>query len=93
MYKVFITKDFERSLVKFVRSGKFHREEAEQVLRVLSSGLPLPKKYRDHALHGDLSGRRECHIRGDILLIYRKQEDILVLIVLDIGTHHELFGT
>jgi mRNA interferase YafQ len=59
---------------------------------LLCSGRPLPATYRDHALKGDLADRRECHIHGDLLFVYRKDGDALVLLALDIGTHHELFG-
>ena len=92
-YHIFSTKRFEKSLAQIVRSGKFKRRDVEEVLATLASGHSLPASYRDHALKGDLSDRRECHVRGDILLIYRKDNDVLVLLDLDIGTHHELFGS
>ena len=40
-----------------------------------------------------LSKYRECHIQGDFLLIYEKHNDVLLLVMVNIGTHHELFGT
>lgn len=93
MYSIFPTKRFQKSLRALVCSGKFERQEAMEVLELLSSDLPLSQQFHDHVLQGDFSGQRECHVRGDILLIYRKDEDVLILIALDIGTHHELFGT
>ncbi len=92
MYHLFRTKEFEKSLLALLRSGKFQRQEIEEVLDILSSGTPLPPSYRDHALKGDMSNLRECHVRGDILLIYRKDREALILVALDIGTHHEIFG-
>lgn len=35
---------------------------------------------------------RECHIKDDLLLIYYKDKTVLVLVLVDIGTHHQLFG-
>jgi mRNA interferase YafQ len=92
MYYIFRTRQFEKSLVKMVRSGKFVRQDVEDVLLQLSSGETLPVNLREHALKGDMQDRRECHVKGDVLLIYRKDNDVLTLIAIDIGTHHELFG-
>ncbi len=41
-------------------------------------------------LTGDWSDCRECHIRGDLLLVYRKPDDVLQLVRL--GSHSELLG-
>lgn len=49
----------------------------------------LPEKYRDHSLAGDYHGYRECHIKPDVLLIYRTDEQCLYLA--RIGSHSELF--
>ncbi len=51
---------------------------------------PLPPKNKDHALKGNYSGRRECHITPDWLLIYRVDENELYLD--RTGTHADLFG-
>ena len=51
----------------------------------------LAAKYRDHELNGDWKGYRECHVKPDLLLIYRKVDtDILRLARL--GSHSALFG-
>jgi mRNA interferase YafQ len=51
----------------------------------------LPENNRDHALRGDWLGYRECHLKPDLLLIYRKPSaDTLRLARL--GSHSELFG-
>ena len=60
-------------------------------VELLLSGQVLPEKNRDHALSGDWVGYRECHIKPDLLLIYRKPDpDTLRLARL--GSHSELFG-
>lgn len=47
---------------------------------------------RDHALTGNWSGHRECHIQPDWLLVYRIEDDVLVLTLARTGTHSDLFG-
>lgn len=44
-------------------------------------------KYHDHALIGNMRGYRECHIRNDVLLIYKKEQDILIMTCVRIGSH------
>ena len=53
---------------------------------------PLPDKNRDHDLSGDWAGHRECHILPDWLLVYRIEDDVLVLTLARTGTHSDLFG-
>ena len=62
------------------------------VITKLAMGESLPPKNKDHALTGDWIGHRECHIQPDWLLIYRIEEDILVLTLSRNGTHSDLFG-
>ncbi|MCE5359956.1 MAG: type II toxin-antitoxin system YafQ family toxin [Acidithiobacillus sp.] len=60
------------------------------ILEALVADLPLDAKYRDHDLSGNWAGYRECHIKPDLLLIYRKcDSDTLRLARL--GSHSELF--
>ncbi|OGZ08118.1 MAG: hypothetical protein A3C93_03305 [Candidatus Lloydbacteria bacterium RIFCSPHIGHO2_02_FULL_54_17] len=92
MYLLRYSKDFSRSLRRHIASGKFSMSEFERTVDLLRAGDPLPPKYRDHALTGEYVGCRECHIRGNLLLIYEKHDDVLVLVMIDVGTHHELFG-
>lgn len=64
----------------------------EKAIAVLAMGDPLPEKYRDHNLSGRWSGHRECHILPDWLLIYRIEDNVLVLTLARTGTHSDLFG-
>ena len=64
----------------------------DDIIRILSRGEPLPGKNRDHALTGDWVGHRECHILPDWLLVYRIENDVLVLTLARTGTHSDLFG-
>ncbi|MGO9173544.1 MAG: type II toxin-antitoxin system YafQ family toxin [Rhodomicrobium sp.] len=61
------------------------------LLTLLMADRALPDNNRDHALTGKWANYRECHIKPDLLLIYRKLgEDTLRLARL--GSHSELFG-
>lgn len=67
-------------------------ELLDDVIRALSRGETLPEKYKDHALVGDWIGHRECHIQPDWLLVYRIDDDVLVLTLARTGTHSDLFN-
>ena len=67
-------------------------ELLDNIIRRLSRGETLPEKNRDHALTGDWGGHRECHILPDWLLVYRIEDDVLVLTLARTGTHSDLFG-
>jgi mRNA interferase YafQ len=60
-------------------------------LRALADDDPVPPANRDHPLGGDIADCRECHIRGDLLLVYRKPDDMRLQLV-RLGSHSELFG-
>ena len=64
----------------------------DDIIRTLSRGESLPEQNKDHALTGDWVGHRECHIQPDWLLIYRIEDDVLVLTLARTGTHSDLFG-
>lgn len=91
MHHILYTKRFNKSFKKVLSGGKIQRQEVENVINILASGNKFPTKYQDHPLQGNYVGFRECHIKFDILLIYKIQNDVLVLLVFDIGTHSELF--
>lgn len=64
----------------------------DEVIATLAMGLSLPEKNRDHALTGNWIGHRECHIMPDWLLVYRIEDDVLVLTLSRTGTHSDLFS-
>ena len=93
MYLIQRSKDFEKSFSKIKKSGvkKKVLNDIAFVIDVLSRGEILDTKYRDHKLQGDYAGYRECHIQADLLLIYQVREKVLILVLMDIGTHSYLF--
>jgi len=73
------------------KSGRYDRRKLEDIIDIIASGKKLSEKYKDHKLSGDMKNFRECHIAPNLLLIYEIIDDKLVLILLDIGSHSELF--
>jgi len=63
----------------------------DDCIRVLAAGKKLSPNHRDHDLTGNWKGHRECHIKGDWLLIYRIEGDDLILILSRTGSHNDLF--
>ena len=64
----------------------------DDIIRRLASGEQLPEKNKDHALTGNWVGHRECHIQSDWLLVYRIEDDVLILTLSRTGMHSDLFG-
>lgn len=87
-YTLELSKSFKKS---FKRLSKKDREIFYQISQKLLSGKELEEKYHDHALKGKYIGFRECHLKPDLLLVYKIQDTKLVLYCLDIGSHSELF--
>jgi mRNA interferase YafQ len=77
----------------FKRDFKKHGELDSAIVEVLyklSKDESLPEKYRDHALIGDWIGYHECHVKPDLLLIYKKNDENKLLLA-RLGSHSELF--
>jgi mRNA interferase YafQ len=64
----------------------------DDIIRLLAKGESLPEKNRDHMLSGSWAGHRECHIQSDWLLVYRMENDVLLLILSRTGSHSDLFS-
>ena len=64
----------------------------KKIISQLANGVQLDEKYRDHDLSGDWKGHRECHIQPDWLLVYRIEDDVLILTLSRTGTHSDLFS-
>lgn len=75
--------------IKLMQKRNADMRAFKLVVESLMSEIPLPEKFRDHALSGNWQGFRECHITPDWLLIYKI--DAKVLILHRTGTHSDLF--
>ena len=91
MRRLEYTNQFKSDLLR-IQKNPSHRK-LNQILQstidLLLQNKPLPIKLRDYALKGKYLGTRECHLKPDLLLIYMRTNDALVLIRL--GSHSELF--
>jgi mRNA interferase YafQ len=79
---------FKRDLKRY-KHRKEVIKEFNEVLKLLLAGKKLPEKYNDHDLSGNYLNYRECHVKPDVLLIYKADEQLLYL--QRIGSHSELF--
>ena len=90
-YTVKPTTQFRKDFKLAVKRG-LKIELLEEVIAALAMGKTLSEKHKDHALTGNWVGHRECHILPDWLLIYRIEDDVLVLSLARTGTHSNIFG-
>lgn len=92
-YRLHYSNRFKKQVKHLVRSGNSKiQKELERVIGWLAEGKQLSAKYRNHKLVGVLHEFYECHVTPDWLLIYRIDEEILVLELVSTGSHAELFG-
>lgn len=89
-YSVNYTKVFKRQRKLLINRG-YDIKLLDNVINMLASGEILPAQYCDHALRGNLDGLRDCHIRSDWVLIYKKNDNVLTLLLCETGTHSDLF--
>lgn len=85
-YQIAFKKDYKR-----IKKRGYDTRLLEETIRLLAEGKGLPVEYRDHALSGDYSGCRECHIAPDWLLVYEIIEKELLLYLTRTGTHSDIF--
>ena len=90
-YIVKTTTQFKKDF-KLAKKRGLKMEVLREVITVLAMGETLPEKNKDHALTGNWIGHRECHILPNWLLVYRLEDEVLVLTLTRTGTHSDLFG-
>lgn len=90
MRKLKTTSAFRTDLKKL---SKAEADETKSVILKLQKDETLDAKYRDHDLHGNYNGYRECHIRSDLLLVYAKgsEGELLILTLYRISSHTNIF--
>ena len=89
MYKIVYTNRMKKDAKLMQKRGKDMNKLIE-VLALLAEGNPLPAKYKDHQLIGNLSDFRECRIEPDWLLLYQIYDDILIISAAATGSHADL---
>ena len=90
-YTLKFSSRFKKHLKLIAKRNQEYTQKLKETVDMLQRGELLPERYHDHALAGNWSGHRECHVMPDLLLIYRIIDDILLLELVDTGTHSDLF--
>lgn len=90
MLKIRPSNRFKRDLKLIAKRG-LDLSLLDDIVNKLAAQQPLDPKNKDHALTGEYSGFRECHIQPDWLLVYRIDEDELFLFLSRTGSHSDLF--
>ena len=91
MYSIRYSKQFKKDFKRH-RHDKPALSEMKSVIACIASGDKLPAKHRNHRLSGEFRHYMECHIRPDLLLVYEIRNEELLLLLLRLGSHSELFG-
>ena len=89
--KIVTEKQYRKDYVKVVKQGR-NIDKLNYVINKLVNNEKLEEKYRDHQLIGKYLGCRECHIEPDWILIYRLENERIVLYLLRTGSHSDLFN-
>lgn len=90
MLKIRYSTQFKKDFRTIQKRG-YDTKLLEEVVTLLSNGMILPPKYKDHSLVGAYKGYRDCHITPDWVLIYKIEQDILTLILTRTGTLSDLY--
>lgn len=90
MLEIVLSNQFKKDIKSAQKRG-LKLELLTEVVDTLASQQSLPEKYCDHSLTGSYADFRECHIKPDWLLIYRIDNDDLLLFLFRTGSHSDLF--
>ncbi|MBQ4381606.1 MAG: type II toxin-antitoxin system YafQ family toxin [Oscillospiraceae bacterium] len=90
MLELKVTSQFKKDYKRMKKQGR-DVSLLKKVIDDLLAGKDLEERHRDHALTGNYTGFRECHVQPDWLLIYAVSEKELVLTASRTGTHSDLF--
>ncbi len=90
MYNIRYTNKFKKDIRRCERRG-LDINLLREVVDMLARTGTLPPKYKVHPLSGKYRNRMECHIQPDWLLVWMQNNNELVLLFTDTGTHSDLF--
>lgn len=85
---IVFTKQFKKDFPK-IESRQKRLQKFNKIISSLSKGVSIESKFHDHKLKGEYNDFRECHIEPDFLLIYKIENDCLILV--RCGSHSDLF--
>ena len=89
-YSVKYTNAFKKRYKLLVRRG-YNIAKLRRAVEILAAEGALPTSYKPHKLVGNRAKQWECHIEPDWLLVWEQHDDELILILIDTGTHADLF--
>ena len=89
-YKIIATKHFQKDVERCKKSN-LPMEKLKKVIRLLEETGQLPSEYKPHKLSGQYAGSWECHIMSDWLLIWTQNNEDLVLVMTNTGSHSDVF--
>ncbi len=93
MYSLVQTRSYSKSYKKFFRASTAKQKELlNRTITILLERLTVPTVHHDHALKADYYGLRLLHLQGDLLLLYKVNEALQEVELIDIGSHAYLFG-
>ena len=90
MYTISFSNKFKKDYKLCLKRG-YDISKLEEVINLLAKNGKLPAKYKPHVLKGNYEGLWECHIKPDWLLIWLQDDKELTLLLINTGTHSDLF--
>ncbi|WP_076605230.1 MULTISPECIES: type II toxin-antitoxin system YafQ family toxin [Arcobacteraceae] len=88
VFEIVTTLKFKKQRKRLKQDDK---DLVDNIVFMLANNQNLDKKHKDHQLKGNLKEFRECHVKPDLLLIYKKENSMLVFTCVAVGSHSELF--
>lgn len=89
-YEIKVKGSFKRSFKRCIKRG-LDEKILIKAISILAETGTLPDNYKPHPLHGDYEGCMECHLQPDWLLVWQQNDRELILVLVDTGTHSDLF--
>lgn len=90
-YNIYYSSQFKKDFRRCEKRGLPMGELRKAILLLSQTGC-LPKEYKPHKLSGNRSGQWECHIKPDWLLVWEQNDQELILLMLNTGTHSDIFS-
>ena len=92
-YEIVLTNALKKEL-KLIKKRNKNIEKLTKVVNTLASGKELEEKYKNHSLVNNIRFKncKECHIEPDWLLVYKINDNELILLLVETGTHSDLFN-
>ena len=92
-YGIIVSNIFKKQLKKVSKQGK-DISKLSLIIKKLANGESLEPKYMDHLLNDTkyYCNCRECHIEPDWLLVYKYNNDKIILYLVETGSHSDLFN-